>query len=164
MRFNVDLAVAVLLVLFAVFFTVISYLRLIDIGFFVGALRFSHWLAIIGTIFIAIAVPAFTLLKRSRPSKLKTLYRFHIFGNIVFFTLISMHFAAQISRPLVAYPDLGTGIAMYLAMTLQIATGFTQRFPIKALNLKTNRFIHASLVMVFYFAIIFHTLHGFGIT
>jgi p-aminobenzoyl-glutamate transporter AbgT len=59
---------------------------------------------------------------------------------------------------------------MTIAMTLQIISGFTQRFrsrrPIykKLVNPAVNKFFHASLVMVFYLVIVFHVLHGLGIT
>ena len=96
---------------------------------------------------------------------MRGLFRFHIFGSLFFFVLISIHFAAQIDRPSFAFPDLGTGIAMYVAMALQVTTGFTQRFRfgfVNRINLKTNKFIHASLIMPFYIIIILHTLHGLG--
>jgi hypothetical protein len=67
------------------------------------------------------------------------------------------------------FPDLGTGLAMFGAMSLQIVFGFTQRFASqrkmgdRGINLKTVKFIHASLIMVFYLIILIHVLHGFGI-
>jgi hypothetical protein len=40
--------------------------------------------------------------------------RFHVFGNLLFFALISMHFAAQVGRPAANFPELGTGLAMFM--------------------------------------------------
>lgn len=126
-------------------------------------MRFSHWLTIIGTSYIAIATPAFVLLKRFYPERMRRNIRFHIFGNLLLYTLISIHFAAQVGRPLTAYPPLGMGLAMYIAMTLEVISGFAARFPlIKQISFKTNRFIHAGLVLIFYMVIGFHVLDVLG--
>jgi hypothetical protein len=166
---HVDFLVALSITIVTIILAFVTYDRIISINFFIGTLRFSHWLSIIGTIGIAIATPLFTLLKHFTPVNYKRLIRFHIFGNLIFFTLITFHFATQIARPPANFPDLGTGFAMFLAMTLQIILGFTQRFRSqrklynKVINPATNKFIHASLVMVFYLVIMFHVLHGLGI-
>ena len=160
-----DFLLPILIVLIAAFFTAATYFHLIIVNFNVGPYRFAHWLGIIATIYIAIATPLFTLMKRFYPQKMRGLFRFHMFGSLLFFVLISIHFAAQMDRPSFAFPDLGTGLAMYTAMALQVATGFTQRFRfrfVNQINLKTIKFIHASLVMPFYIIIILHTLHGLG--
>ena len=121
-------------------------------------------LAIIGTSYIAIDTPAFVVLKRFYPEKFKGLLRYHIFGNLLFFMLISIHFAAQLGRSLAHYPILGTGLAIYIALTLEVTSGFAERFPlINQIDHKTNQFIHASLVMVFFLVIIFHVLTALGI-
>jgi hypothetical protein len=156
--------VALLVVVVTALLMVTTYLHWINISFLVGPLRFSHWLAIIGTIYIAIATPAFVILKRYNPQKYKGLLRYHIFGNLLFFSLISIHFAAQLGRSVAFYPSLGTGLALYIALTLEVISGFAERFPvIKQINRKTNQFVHASLVMVFYLVIIFHVLITLGI-
>ena len=164
---HIDLLLTSLIVVLLVIFSFAAYSRLLILSFFVGPMRFSHWLSIIGTAYIAVAVVLFVVLMRSQNANRKRLLRFHIFGNLLFFALISLHFASQVSRP--SIPDLGTGLAMYIAMGLQVATGFTQRFspqsPLlsKLFNAKTNMFIHAGLVLVFFIVILFHVLHGFGI-
>jgi heme A synthase len=133
-------------------------------SFFIGQFRFSHWLTIIGTSYIAIATPTFVVLKRFYPKKISGLFRLHIFGNLLFFALISIHFASQMGRPAANFPELGTGLVMFIAMSAQIASGFTQRFMTANRYFKTNKFIHASLIMVFFAIILFHVLHGLGIT
>ena len=166
---HIDFLVALLIVITAIILAFVTYDRIIRINFFVLNFRFSHLLCMVGTIGIAIATPSFTLLKRSSPVNYKRVIRFHVFGNLVFFTLITLHFFTQIARPLSNFPELGTGLMMYFAMSLQILLGFTQRFrsqkPMynKLINPATNKFIHAALVMVFYLAILFHVLHGLGI-
>ena len=159
-----EFLLALLIVIVAASFMIAAYLHWINVSFFVGPLRFTHWLAIIGTSYIAIDTPAFVILKRFYPEKFKGLLRYHIFGNLLFFSLISIHFAAQLGRSLAFYPTLGTGLAIYIALTLEVTSGFAERFPlIKQIDHKTNQFIHASLVMVFFLVIIFHVLTALGI-
>jgi hypothetical protein len=164
-----DFLCALSIVLVAIVLSIVVYDRVLIVNFFILNMRFSHLLSIIGAIGIAVATPMFTLLKRSYPSSWMKITRFHIFGNLVFFTLIVYHFASQMARSSSNFPDLGTGLAMFVAMGLQIAFGFTQRFAYrgqlgdKLINVKTVKFVHASLVMVFYLIILFHVLHGFRI-
>ncbi len=136
----------------------------IDVSFFVGPLRFSHWLAIIGTSYIAIATPTFVVLKRYYPQKIEGLLRYHIYVNLLFFSLISIHFAVHLGRSLLFFPSLWTGLAIYITLTLEVISGFAERFPlIKQINHKINKFIHTSLVIVFFLVIIFHVLINLGI-
>jgi hypothetical protein len=155
---------ALSIVLVTALFMVTAFIDLINVSFFVGPLRFSHWLAIIGTSYIAIGTPAYVVLKRFYPQKFKGLLRYHIFGNLLFFSLISIHFAGQLGRSVAFFPSLGTGLAIYIAMTLEVVSGFAERFPlINQIDHKSNKFIHASLVMVFFLVIIFHVLTALGI-
>lgn len=161
---DAEFLLALLIVIVTALFMVSAFMHWINVSFFVGPLRFSHLLAIIGTSYIAIGTPAFVVLKRFYPEKYKGLLRYHIFGNLLFFSLISIHFAGQLGRSAAFFPSLGTGLAMYIAMTLEVISGFAERFPlIKQINHKTNQFIHASLVMVFFLVIIFHVLITLGI-
>jgi hypothetical protein len=161
---NKDFLLALLIIIVAVSFSIIVYLRWIGMGFFIGQFRLSHWLTIIGSSYIAIATPIFIILRRIYPQKTRILFRFHIFGNLVLFAFILIHFASQMGRPATNFPELGTGLVMFIAMALQVTSGFTQRFfPINR-NPKTLKFIHASLIIIFYAAILFHVLHGLGIT
>ncbi|MCW3995780.1 MAG: hypothetical protein NWE98_06490 [Candidatus Bathyarchaeota archaeon] len=167
---HLDFMLASILAVATIIFVFLVYNRTIVLSFIVGPFRFSHWLGIIGTVYIAIATPLFVVLKRRFHADWTRIVRFHMFGNMVFFAFIAAHFAAQVGRPPSNYPELGTGLAMFLAMALQVASGFTQRFRSqraafkKIFNYKTNMFIHASLVMVFYLVIVFHVLHGLGLT
>ncbi len=169
-RHHIDFLIAISIVIVAIILAIVVYGGILRLNFFVADLRFSHWLGIAGTIGIAIATPMFTLLKHRYPVNWVRITRFHIFSNLIFFTLILFHFATQIARPLTAFPELGSGLAMMIAMTLQIISGFTQRFRSqrrfykKLINPAANKFFHASLVMVFYLVIVFHVLHGLGIT
>ncbi len=158
-----DYLLALALAIIAAFLTAATYFHLVDTNFFLGPFFFNHWLTIIGTSYIAIATPAFVLLKRFYPQKLQLLLRFHLFGNLILFTLISIHVAGQTSRTLADYPALGLGLAMFVALTLEVISGFAERFPIiPQISQRTNKFVHASLIMVFYLVIGFHVLHVLG--
>jgi hypothetical protein len=160
---KIFLAASTLLIVtfFIVVFVLIDW---IDTGFFVGPLRFSHWMGIIGTFFTAIYTPIFYVLKRRYPKKLKNLLNIHVFGFLISFMLISTHFAGQISRPQQFYPELGEGIALFIIMFLLVATGFIHRFQMipkktgKQYKPHFNRYYHVSITTAFYIVIIVHVL------
>ena len=136
----------------------------INFGFFLGQFRANHWFVWIGTLYIAFAVPIIAMAKRRYPSKFITLSRAHVFGNLLAFLLISLHFAGQIDRPAAFYPELGTGLALYLIMILLVATGFTHRFQlVPSVKPQTRKFVHIGLTFSFYIIIGIHILHGLGI-
>ena len=156
---------AALTILFITFIIIVFVLiDWIDTGFFVGPLRFSHWMVLIGTFFIAIYTPIFYVLKRLHPKGLKYLLNIHVFGFLFSFMFISIHFAGQIGRPQQFYPELGEGIALFIIMVLLVATGFIHRFQL--INKKSgkyykphfNRYYHVSITTAFYIVIIVHVL------
>lgn len=140
------------------------YLRIYDLNFFVGQFRFTHWLTWIGTTFIAVYSPTYFILKRKIPGKTRTLLRIHIYGNLLSFTLITIHFAQQISRPQAFFPDLSTGLLLYIVMPILVLSGYFHRFRvIKAINPHSNRYLHISLTLTFYLTIFVHILQGLNI-
>jgi hypothetical protein len=160
---KVEFLVAVLLIIVAAYFAVATYLDWHDFGFVIGPYRFNHWLVWIGALYIALAVPIYHMLKSRYPIRARQLLGFHVFGNLAAFVLISIHFSSQVSRPAAFYPDLGTGVAMFLSMLLLVATGFSNRFGIvKSFKPQTHRLIHVSLALSFYLIIGIHILHGVG--
>ena len=130
----------------------------------IGPFRVMHWFVWIGTIYIALVVPTIMILKKRLPSKYNTLFRIHVFGNLLAFVLVSLHFASQISRPQTSYPQMGTGLALYIIMILLVATGFTHRFQlIPQIKSQTRKFIHVGLTFSFYIIIGIHILHGLNL-
>jgi hypothetical protein len=139
-------------------------LRYINLGYFVGPFRLSHWFVWIGALYIAFAVPIIAIAKLRNPEKYVTLLKVHVFVNLLAFLLISLHFAGQISRPAQANPMLGTGLALYIDMSLLVATGFVHRFQIlPQARSKTRKFVHVGLAFPFYIIIVIHILHGVGV-
>ena len=83
---------------------------------------------------------------------------------MIAFIGVSIHFAHQIGRPARFYPDLGTGVALYIGMILNISTGFFKKFQIASNNYKTcGGVIHLGASLTFYITIIIHILHGIGV-
>lgn len=159
-----ELLLALSLIIVTVILMFAYYNRWFSLSYFVGPLRAIHYLAIAGTLYIAISVPVIAFLKRYYPLKRDGLTRAHMFLNLICFLLISLHFAGQIGRPAEFYPDLGTGIALYIALILQVYTGLAYRFRENyLLKPMRNRSFHIGLALVFYIVIIVHVLHGFNI-
>jgi hypothetical protein len=152
---------ALSIIIAAVLFMIMVNLRWIRFVDPIGPFRVMHWFVWIGTLYIAIIVPAIVILKKRFPSKYLTLFRVHVFGNLTAFVLISLHFASQLSRSPTSYPQLGTGLALYIIMILLVATGFTHRFQlIPQIKSETRKFIHVGLTFSFYIVIGIHILHG----
>jgi hypothetical protein len=147
-----------------VFLVTVDVLGLVSFGFFVGPFRLNHWFVLIGTLYVYFAVPAISILKRRHPNNARALLRLHMFGNLFAFALISIHFVSQISRTVEHYPNLGTGLALYIALILLVGTGISQRFHlILKIQPQTYRFLHTGSAVTFYLIIVIHVLHGLGI-
>lgn len=150
-----------------VIITISIFLDLIEVGFFLGPLRFSHWMGIIGAFYILIFTPLYYFMKRRFPNRRKTLINIHIFGFTTSYLLVSIHFAGQLSRPLQFYPDLGAGLALYILVTFLVLTGYLYRYrPIKLKSGKLlpphfNRALHVGLVSGVYIVLIVHTTLNF---
>ena len=154
---------AVSIIVAAVVFMVADRLQWVHFGFFVGPFRLNHWFVLVGSLYIAFVVPVIAVAKRRFPSRFLSLFRLHVFGNLLAFVLISLHFAGQVSRPAEFYPDLGTGLALYIVMVLLVATGFTHRFQLlPQIKSQTRKFVHFGLSFSFYIIIGIHMLHGLG--
>ena len=161
---KIDFWLALLIILLSAVLVVGRVLNWYSMGFFFGPFRVSHWLVIIGSTYVAIATLAFSILKKRFPSKYESLIKIHVIGNLSAFLLITIHFTSQVTRSAASYPQLGTGLALYIIMLLLVTSGFLYRFRIiPRLNLGTNRFVHVGVALSFYILIGIHVLHGLGI-
>ncbi|MCW4002234.1 MAG: hypothetical protein NWE97_03505 [Candidatus Bathyarchaeota archaeon] len=138
------------------------YFDLVQLHVYVGPYYIHHWLSWTGTTFIALFTPVYYWLKRTSPQRLQALLGVHVFGNLVSFLFVSIHFTQQISRPAQFYPDLGTGVVLYASMLLLVFTGFLTRFQTAKSAGRALRFIHQSVTVTFYLIILVHILHGLG--
>ena len=155
---------AIVLLSASLYFSFATAFRWLDIRFRIGPYFVTHWLSWIGTLFVAVYTPLYYIVKRRRPHILKYLISIHMFGNLLSFMFISMHFFQQITRPPQFYPDLGTGVALYLVMLILISTGFLHRFQLlRSIIPHQNRFLHISITLAFYVVIGIHILQGVGV-
>jgi hypothetical protein len=149
-----------------VLLTAVIFFDYVNTGFFWGPLRFSHWMGIVGSIFLLVFAPGFYFLKRKFPKHYKTLMNIHVFGFTTAFLLVSIHLAGQLSRPLQFYPDLGAGVALYIIVLFLVVTGYMFRyFPLTSQKRKRfphfNRWLHVSLISGMYIVIIVHMFLNF---
>jgi hypothetical protein len=151
---------AIFLLSLADIFFIGTFLDWFDFGFVLGPYRFNHWLGWIGFVFILIHVPLFMTVKRRYVNKIKLFLGIHVVGNLLAYLLITIHFASQISRSAQFYPDLGTGVTLYVFMATLVTTGFLQRFGLLNGMRKSWRFLHTSSVLALFVIIVIHILHG----
>ena len=160
---NSQFWLALIIVILGLLLALGSYLDMIEIiEFRIAQYTLHHWFTITGTFFIAVFTPIFYFFKRRYINRYKAILSAHVFGNLIAFVLITIHFAHQIGRPAQFYPDLGTGIVLYPAVILLVISGFSNRFNL----FKGKRyfsFLHKSVPIMFYFVIVVHLLHGLRI-
>ena len=154
---------ALLIVVVTATLMVAVSLRWLRLHIYLEQFTLHHWFSWTGTLFIAFFTPAYYFLKRRYATRMRTWLKLHVFGNLLSVMLISIHFAQHISRPPQAYPDLGTGVALYAAMITLVATGFLMRFGSPPGLGKGVRFVHTGITLSFYLIIGVHILHGLNI-
>ena len=165
-----NLWIALGIILITTYLSIATFLRWFNLRFKIGQFYFTHWLAWIGVLFIALYTPIYYYLKRRNPRLVKTLIKIHVFGNLLAVMLISIHYAQQMGRPAQFYPELGTGLTLYIVMFILVATGFLHRFGVLD-NLgrfriylpHQNRFLHIAITLTFYIVIIVHVLRNVGV-
>ena len=155
--------IAIVMVLAIITLSMGNYLRWWNLNFYVGPEYFHHWLVLIGAGYIALSTPMYSIMKRRSPEHFGTLLKIHVFGNLVAFLFISIHFTQQMGRPAQFAPTLGTGLALYIIVAIMVITGFVQRFKLAGSFLRSWRFIHVSLSLSFYIVVIIHMLHNLGV-
>ena len=161
---NWELWLSAIIVFITAFLMYAYYNRWFSFAARVGPFRIIHYIAFTGALYIAFGVVLFAIFKRRNPNRYKMLVRIHVFGNIISFLLVSIHFAGQVGRPADFYPDFGTGLALYIGMVSLVGTGLALRFrAFGGVSPATNRFVHTGLAFAFYIIIFVHILHGIGI-
>ncbi len=142
-------------------------LILIDVivtQFSIGALSFKHFMGISGSVFISVYTPIYIILKRRYNSKLRYFLNLHIFGNVISFMLISIHFAVKIKEPQVYYSWLWEGLGLYIVLIVLIFTGLVQRFQIipkkwiQRYSIHINRRFHIFFGGLFFVFLLIHVL------
>ncbi len=152
--------IALVIVAVTVFLIYAVYSRLLLLHFEIGGELFHHWLSWAGVLFIAFFIPVYHFLKLRYPKHYRALLGTHIFGNLIAVLFVSIHFTQQITRPVVAYPDLGTGIVLYPTILLLVLAGFALAFRFAKKRYRQWWLFHISLAGTFYMVIVVHILHG----
>lgn len=159
---NQEFWLSVILLIITIIFSGFAYVFWYELLFFIDPFLLIHWLGLIGTIFVGSFIPIYYVLKRKRSQNRKNLLRVHVFGNLLAFLLISIHFAQNVGRLANFYPKMGDGIVLFLVLTTFVVTGVTERFQLVKKSVKYTRFVHRYAVVIFYLIIIIHTLQGFN--
>lgn len=157
--------IALSIILVSAIAVFIVYLRIARIPFFlVNILGVEnspvHWLGWAGSLTILATTTLYSLRKRAHHKVTGSLLRFHSFGNLFGFLLISIHFIHQVTRPASNYPVLGTGIVLYSAMLILVLTGFTTFFQVKPTWIKYYKFLHPASAFTLLLVIVMHIIHG----
>ena len=160
---NTSFWIALFIVVIGILIITATFLRWFRLSGELWGESIHHWFSYTGTGFIAIYLPIYSILKRRCPNCMKTLLPIHVFGNLLAFTFISIHFSHHLTRPPNAYPDLGTGIALFASVVILIITGFVLRFHLAAKGWKSWRWVHTGIMLSFYLIIVLHVLHGLGV-
>jgi hypothetical protein len=140
-------------------FAVFSYLGLIPLGYKLGPYWLNHWLGWSAMGLIIIYVPVFVILKKRNPTIYQKLMRVHEIGFIVAFMLVSLHIGSQLRR--VFPPEIGTGVAAYVALFALVVTGIMRKNRIFATRMATLRLVHLSMAVSFFLVIVFHVISAF---
>ena len=140
----------------------VSYRRL-TLNLTLGPFPLHHWMSLTGASFVAAYIPVYHNLKSRYPAKMRILLKIHIFGNLLSFMLISLHFTHQTLVPVNVPPSPATGWPMYLAMLMLITTGIFRRFLIAGRYQTYWKYLHTSLPVTVYLLIVFHVLRGLKI-
>jgi hypothetical protein len=161
---KIDFLLSLLIVLLTVVLAIGRVLNWYSLGFFIGPFRASHWLVIIGSTYIVTATITFSILKRRLQDRYEALVKFHVIGNLSAVLLVTIHFISQVTRSAANFPQLGTGLALYIVMLLLVVSGFPYRFRFfPRLSIGTNRLLHVGVALSFYILIGIHVLHGLGV-
>jgi hypothetical protein len=155
--------IALLTILIIIVISIGNYQRWWDLRFPVGPFSFTHWLGWFGAGFIATFAPLYSYIKHHTKDFSKTLLTLHVFGNLVSYLLVSIHFTQQAGRPAEFAAVHSTGLTLYIVVTAMVLTGFFQRFGIMKKLAKSWRFIHVSLTLSIYVVLAAHILQFFDI-
>ena len=160
---NLEFWLTVTLLLATLILSIMAYFFWYNLTFFVGSYLFIHWLGLIATTFVVVSIPIHYVLKRKRPKNAKLILKIHVFGNLVAFLIISIHFAQNVGRLSMSLHRLGDGFVLYLFLFLIVATGVLERYQTSGKLPRYAKVIHKYTVIILYLIILFHLLEGFNI-
>ncbi len=123
----------------------------------------NHWIGWIGAIYLAFATPIYPVIKRKYPLQTSKVLNFHVLGNLFGVLFVSIHFANHVTRPASSYPDLGTGLVLYITMIFLLITGWIMVSGLARKYYKRFLFIHPAYALTFYTVIAIHILQDLAL-
>lgn len=162
-RRNIHLWLVIFILAIIVAIGIINYLGFLGLHFLLGPFFSHHWMSWIGASYLIIFIPVQRYLKVTHKGSYKTLSRFHIYGNLISAGLITVHFSQHLSRPPEAFPDLGTGLLLYIILFTLIITGIILRFSLFATRRSWWRYLHSGVTTAFFLIVLIHILQGLNI-
>lgn len=161
MDYSKEFCVSISILFVSVALSFLAFLYWYSLSFFVGSLFFVHWLSIIATVYIASFVPIYYVLKRVIGlKKNNTLLRFHVFGNLFSFLLISIHFSQNAGRLAQFLSRLEEGSVLFLVLNIIVVTGMIERFVYRNQLLRYTKPIHRYATAFFYLIVIIHAIQN----
>ena len=154
---------ASLLLLIIIVIGVGNQLRWWDWRMLIGPITLTHFLVVIGAGYLVIVTPVYSYLKRHTQGFSPKMLALHVFGNLLAFLLITIHYTQQTGRPAEFKAVHSTGLILYIFLVIMVLTGFLSRFRIMRSMMRLWRFIHVSLVLSICIVLVFHVLQYFGI-
>lgn len=166
---STDFYLSTMILILTIVLSIVTFNRWINLRFKVGDFYITHIMAWIGAIYVGLYTPFYYTIKRRNPRSIKPLINLHTLGNLLSFMLVSIHLAQQLGRPAQFYPELGTGVALFVVMFLLVVTGYLHRYQLFPAGMKvsgdiphTNRYVHVALTLGLYVILVVHILRNTG--
>jgi len=119
-----------------------------------------HWIGWIGMGYLLVFMALSVVSKRKAIKLYPKLFRVHVIGNLLATLFVTVHFMQQITRPAENYPDLGTGVILFISVMGLALSGYGTAFRFFRTEGKKARFLHTSLAVTFLIVVIWHIIHG----
>ena len=160
---NFEVLITAILLIITLLLSILASVFWFDLNFFVGPYFLVHWFGVIATAFIVVFNSIYYFLKRLEVKNKQTLLRIHVFGNLLAFLPISLHFAQNVGRLSLAPERLGVGFILFLILLVSLATGVIERYHSKGKLVSFSKFVHRYSVILLFFVALLHVLKGFNI-
>jgi hypothetical protein len=154
-----QMAIAAALVAAIVVLTAGIYSGWWDFTAVVGRYTVTHWLGWIGSGYLAVTIPMYSVLKRVFKIQSPRLVAAHVFSNLIAFGAISVHFAYRLG-PLEFTIAFGTGLVMYLVLTGIVTAGLIKHFTTSVKLQNHMTFIHRGLSLSLIIELPIHILRN----
>lgn len=158
---NTSFWLALMIVLAAIYLAAMAHSGQLDfLDYVVWTVPVHHWFSWIGGAFIVLFTPVFYFLKRRYRKNYQAFMQIHVFGDLIAFLLVSVHFGHHVQEYFTLTPHPGTGLPLFIAEVSLVGTGILMRFQVAVKRTRTLRSLHTGMMMALYLIILFHILRG----